>query len=298
MPTQVASLIVHGEGTDGPSVTTVLGALAKPALIGWAARQERKKVAALAGKLYERLFHLLDEPVTPEKFTEILTEEAGKGAHRELLEEASNVGTEVHNRIEWEFKGELGIEREEQAPALTTEQATRSFQRWTEWRASVNLKLLMTEHKLYSHLFGYGGTLDALVEMDDPLHTYAQDHQVPMRKIVVIDFKTGKSVYGEAFLQNIAYRMALAEEGIKTEGGVIVRLPKYDTDPEFDAVPVPVDSSLAPTFLALLVVYKWWAAEEEKSKAKSRKAKNAAEKSSPSPDSNRDSDGPTQQGGQ
>jgi len=86
---------------------------------------------------------------------------------------------------------------------------------------------------------------------------------------VVIDFKTGKAIYAESFLQNIAYRMALQEQGTGTKGGIIVRLPKSAEDPEFDAKVVPNDADLAPTFLALLVVYKWWVKEHNYKSKKS-----------------------------
>ena len=70
---------VFHSGSEAPSVTTILGALAKPALIQWAAKEERKMIAALAARLYERLYLIVDEPVSPEKFYELLMEEAGKG---------------------------------------------------------------------------------------------------------------------------------------------------------------------------------------------------------------------------
>jgi hypothetical protein len=262
------------EGND-PSVTTILSALAKPALIGWAAREERKMVANLAGNLYGRLFDLIEGRVEPQKFTEMLTEELGKGAHRQLVEHAALVGSNVHKRIEWELKGEVGKERTPEAPVLISAQAVRSFEKWQDWRKSVNLKVIAIEKMLHSSLFGFGGTLDLLAEVDgteagpDP-HDVGNPSLVllPIKRIVVIDFKTGKSVYAEAFLQNTAYRLALKEEGIETTGGIIVRLPKVEEDPEFDAVPVPDDPSLAPTFLALRVVYAWWERNEKKSKPK------------------------------
>lgn len=254
--------------SESPSVTTILGALNKPALIGWAANEERKMVAAFAGHLYSNLYDTIEGKVSPEDFSRMLQEQLGKKAHLKLLEKASNVGTEVHKRIEWEFKGELGLERTEESPVLTSEQATRSFKRWTEWRTQVQLKPLLIEHGLYSALFGFGGTLDLLAEIQVPKypklpteHPNAGDTEP---RVVVIDFKTGKSVYGEAFLQNIAYRMALKEEGIDSQGGIIVRLPKYADDPEFDAVQVPDDPFLAPVFIALIVVYKWWEKEHSR----------------------------------
>lgn len=261
IPTAVKTFsLLFAPGGDDPSVTTILQALAKPALVGWAAKEERKMVAAMAARLYERLPLISDEPVPPAKFYDLLMEEAGKPANRRLVERAASVGTEVHNRIEWEFKGELELERSATPPPLSTPAAERAFTRWTEWRAQVQLKVLKTEYRLHSGMFGYGGTLDLLAQMTipDPL-----DPAKTITVIVVLDFKTGKHIYSEAFLQNIAYRMALAEEGVHTDGGWIVRLPKYEDDPEFDAQPVPDDPLLAPVFLALGLVYRWWAKDHD-----------------------------------
>lgn len=265
---QLLQSVFHAEGGDAPSVTTVLGALAKPALIGWAAREERKMVAAIAGRLYQKLDEVVGEPIPSEKFAEMLMEEAGKPANRQLLEKASNVGTQVHKRIEWTFKGELGIEREAEEPQFTSKQAERAWERWKEWRAQVKLKPRAIEKRLFSTLFGFGGTLDLLAEMEIPVG----DGSPEMKTVwVVADFKTGKHIYTESFLQNIAYRMALKEEGIHVSHGVIVRLPKYEEDPEFDAKMVPDDPQLAVVFLALVIVYRWWVEQKEPKKAKASK---------------------------
>lgn len=249
---------IYHSDKDSPSVTTILKALNKPALVGWAAREERKMIAALAGEIYEQLKDIGE--VDRKKFVELVNEGAGKGAHRKFLEKAADVGSKVHARIDWEFKGEMGKEREADPPPLDSEQAQRAFNRWKEWRDSVKLRLVDTERYLFSSMFGWGGTLDGLVYINDIL--------------CVIDFKTGKAVYAESYLQNIAYRIALAEEGIDVKGGWIIRLPKYESDPEFDAVQVPDDSTLGPVFLALKVVHKWWAKAESDAKKK-RPAKGA-----------------------
>lgn len=250
---------------DSPSVTTILNSLAKPALIGWAAKEERKMIAFLAGNLYEKLHQITNEPISKDKFIELLLEEAGKPANRQLLEKAANVGTEVHGRIEWEFRKELGLTHSPEPPKLTSAQAVRAFKRWVEWRTQVKLRPIMIEHRLFSQLFGFGGTLDLLAEIE-----------IDGKKLtVVIDFKTGKAVYEESYLQNIAYRMALKEEGIDSDGGMIVRLPKYEDDPEFDAVSVPDDPNHATVFLALAIVYRWWVrGQEDKKKEKYKQAKN------------------------
>ena len=267
LPSVAVGLLKAAFPSDGdhPSVTTILSVLAKPALIGWAAKEERKMVSLIAGHLYGRLHDLVSEPPSPEKFAEMVDEEAGKPAQRRLLEKAASIGTEVHRRIEWTFKGELGLNRADNEPPLTTKSAIRSFERWVEWRASVNLRVVAIEKQLFSQLYGFGGTLDALVELG-----------VDGKKVLAtIDFKTGKKVYEESFLQNVAYRMALAEEGIQSDMGIIVRLPKYEQDPDFDAVTVPADKTetYKMVFIALAIVYRWWKKPEDEAwKAKKRAA--------------------------
>lgn len=271
IPTAVKTFqAIFNPGGDDPSVTTILQALAKPALMTWAAREERKMVAAIAARLYQRLPEISAEPVSPEKFFDLLMDEAGKPANRRLVERAAFVGSQVHARIEWEFKGELGYPRDaNNPPPLSTVQAENSFKRWTEWRQQVKLRPLKMEYRLHSVMFGYGGTLDLLAEMDETVPVLSDEK--PKRRVIVLDFKTGKHIYSEAYLQNIAYRMALAEEGIHTDGGMIVRLPKFEDDPEFDAQPVPDDPELAPVFLALGIVYRWWAKDHDrKGKDKSK----------------------------
>lgn len=259
----LAEAVFPASQKDAPSVTTILGALAKPALIGWAAKQERLMVAAYAGHLYQQLTQVLEEPLSPEKFKEVLEGDLGKGAHRQILEEAASIGTEVHNRIEWEFKGELGKDRPVEPPPLTTPEAKHSYGLWVEWRKSVQLRVVATEKAIFSFIFGFGGTLDTLAYVTLEGVEY----------LVVIDYKTGKAIYPESWLQNIAYRMALREEGLDATRGIIVRLPKYRNDPEFEAQVVPSDPLLEPTWIALRLVYGWW--HKSKGSASAKPQQNA-----------------------
>jgi hypothetical protein len=76
----------------------------------------------------------------------------------------------------------------------------------------------------------------------------------------VLDWKTGKAVYCEALLQNAAYAHAYVEMGHAKEMpvGLIVRLPKTETDPQFEARVIhPKDQ--ARLFDAFLSVKNVWA---------------------------------------
>ena len=76
-------------------------------------------------------------------------------------------------------------------------------------------------------------------------------------KRCVLAYKTGLRVYRESFLQNAAYRLALAEEGIKTDGGYVILLPKTSDDESFQVVPVPPLSELVGPWQACLVLWRW-----------------------------------------
>lgn len=247
----------YGPNEKRPSVTTILGAvLAKPGLVHWAANEERSLLLTAATELYTELTSTPMDPMTAEQYIGALEMRAGQQrAHRKRLAEAANIGTQVHKRIEYELRTELGLPTRER-PELSTPQARRSFERWTEWRKSVQLRPVEMERKVASDKHGYVGTLDLLAYLED--------------KLDIVDFKTGKKIYRESWLQNAAYRIALAEQGVLTDGGTIVRLPKTADDPEFDAQRIPESfERLSVCFLSLLPLY--YFIEEENAEWRARK---------------------------
>ena len=95
---------------------------------------------------------------------------------------------------------------------------------------------------MYCELCGYAGTLDL----------YAKVSGIP----TVIDWKSGKAIYPEAFLQNIAYRHAADRLGLSSEQGLIVRLPKLLDDPAWEVMTVPETVTLSD-FLAAGNLWRW-----------------------------------------
>ncbi len=206
-----------------PSVTTILNAINKPALLNWMARTERELVSRKAYELYS------DIHTTPklgrEAWSNTLKGRIGKAkAGERLLRKASNIGTETHGLIEWTLRKELGEEAGPE-PALTSGAAKQAFSAWQDWRAQVHLVPRHIEQTVWSSKHGYAGTLDLLAEVDG----------VPG----VIDWKTGKAVYPESHLQIVAYAAALTEMGHAEHlACYIVRLPKQASDPGFEYVEV------------------------------------------------------------
>ena len=225
------------DGATYPSVTTILQIIGKPQLIPWAARVEREMVIAEAGKLYERF---LDEdpklsPGSSASFCLRLQEALGKEkAHTKELAKAGEIGTQVHALIEFTLRMEL-LEKVGPSPALETK-AQFAYASWQKWRQSVRFKPVMVEFTVVSKKYGYAGTADLLAEVDGVL--------------TLVDWKTGKSVYKEAHLQNAAYRQAVREMGLgDPQQGLILRLPKTETDPDFEPVAAADERKSFGTFL-------------------------------------------------
>ncbi len=249
---------VDENGERLPSVTTILNVVAKPALINWAAKEERIMVGEAAGQLYQELAETLRDPLNPEEFTRRLDERLGDvKAHRKKLKEAADIGTSVHKRIEWEFRKELGLPIGPE-PLLTHPKAIRAFDHWKDWRISVKLRVIAIEEGVYSLEYKFAGTLDLLAEVDDPDYGLG---------VEILDFKTGKYIYVESFLQNAAYRIAARERGIHTDRGRIIRLPKEEDDPDFETKVVPSLDVVEKPFISLIPVFRFLKEQEEQRKA-------------------------------
>lgn len=236
------------DGESYPSVTHILGCIGKPALINWAANQERTLVMEASADLYDDVAKL-PKPMSRPSYLSTLQGRIGKvKAHQRELAKAGEVGTQVHHLIEWNLRRALG--QEAGTEPRVVDDAQWAFMAFQDWAASVSLKPRYIEQTVFSRTHGYAGTMDLLADVNGVL--------------TLIDFKTGKAIYAEAHLQNVAYQQALIEMGhVAPVGGVIVRLPKVQTDPAFEVAPVPPVAELFQTFLAVKTVWTWWFAQEE-----------------------------------
>jgi hypothetical protein len=243
-----------------PSVTTILSVIGKPALIAWSGKVEREMVTSASLALYR------DVHGTPKMsdiaYLNTLATRLGKErAHSKELAKAGDIGSQTHALIEWNLRASL-MQQPGPCPHVT-DKATWAFMAWEDWKKSVNLKPIWIEQTVWSDTHGYAGTMDLLAEVNG--------------KLTVVDWKTGKAIYPEAFLQNAAYRHALREMGHGDPvQGIIVRLPKNTEDPEFEAKIIPQsEAKLMETFLHTFELWKWNQIGEEEYQAK-RKAAEAA----------------------
>jgi len=224
------------EGQRLPSVTTVLDIIAKPALGPWYAKEERRYFETA-------MLQVLSRPGArdPEFVLAAVAEAVTgvKAADRER-QKAVAIGTAVHAGIEWALRRHLG-EDAGPAPHLP-EAAAWAVESWKDWARSVDLEPLAIERTVYCLECGYAGTLDL----------YARVKGV----LTVLDWKSGKAIYPEAFLQNLAYRHAAAVAGLPSAQGLIVRLPKQLDDPAWEVMPVPATLTLED-FLAAFRLWRW-----------------------------------------
>lgn len=246
------------------SVTNILGIVNKPALIPWAAKMERIMVVQAAKELYKEG---VAQGLTEDAYITILEARIGKQrASQRELEAAGEIGSQAHAMIEWTLRKAMGQQVGPQPKICDA--AQWAFMAYEDWAKKVALRPIRIEQVVYSMQHKYAGTMDLLAWVAD-----AND----LAHKTLIDFKTGKAIYAEAYLQTAAYRRAIMEMGLDdVEAGMIVRLPKVESDPKFEAVEVPDLEGNFRAFLAALDLWRWQQEREVEYRAKIEALKEAS----------------------
>lgn len=162
------------DGVRVPGVTTVLNLKNKPALVEWAFNLGKNN--------------------------------PGLSSSREYVDDLARIGTACHERIASHLKNKTPdlsdfTGKEIEASAIP-------FGKFLDWTRGKDIKVVAIEKMLVSERHHYGGSLDALLDIDG--------------KRTVTDFKTGKAIYPEYFLQVAAY--AEAEQEVSGEKVAEVRI--------------------------------------------------------------------------
>lgn len=243
-----------------PSVTTILQVISKPALVAWSAKVEREMVTNASADLYLDIAGT--KPMSRMGWLNTLQMRLGKEkAHKKLLEKAGDIGSQIHSLIEWTLRASLM--QQPGPPPLICNPAQWAFMAWEDWRKSVNLKPIFIEQTVWSDNNCVAGTMDLFAELSGEVKAkHWMTGEVVTKTLdkvtAVIDWKSGKRVYPESFLQNAAYRSFLREMGHgDPQEGLIVRVPKIEKDPEFEVVWCPPEEECLPTFYHALKLWKW-----------------------------------------
>ena len=188
----------EGEPFLVSSVTTILdGALAKPALIGWAAKTVAESIAKdwKPGIAYDEI-----------QIAEAIRR--AKQARFSISRGATDIGKLAHDWIERFIRNE--------APELPVNEAAKNCCRAAvDWMAEHKFRSAGPERKIYSRKYKYPGTMDWPCYVDDAFS--------------VVDWKSSKNIYPEMPLQLAAYQQGYEEEtGDKVHYRYVVRLGKVD----------------------------------------------------------------------
>ena len=221
-----------------PSVTTVLGRLAKPALVPWAAKVTAEQAVRMTAS------GALPALVSQDEAAAVA---ALKDAPRNQRDTAGNFGTLVHNALEaWATGGAM--------PPLANEAADA-------WASLLALLGALEVEAIHAEVTVYGLT-------DDPATIYAgtcdliADATLPKRGRVrlALDLKTNRGgAYPEAAYQLAAYRHA---SHLVNDRGDVVPMPGTDgavvlhvRPGEANAVPVDTGDDAWAAFRALRAVH-------------------------------------------
>lgn len=207
-------------------ITSVLGIIAKPMLIPWAAGQvvqyirENARMQTIRGSNW----YAVDNKLL----------EIAKTAHRMKKESAGDIGKVVHGLCETFALANLNNQIDESCVAIfrvTTEtivtltpdeaMVATMFNHFLKWSLDNKVTFVATEQKMYSKTHWIAGTVDAVVLISG--------------KKYVMDIKTYSGIYDRTpFLQMAGYAIMLEEMGHKDiHGTIIVRLGK---DGSFEVV--------------------------------------------------------------
>ena len=214
-----------------PSVTTILSAaLAKPALVPWAA-----KIVAEYAVANKDTWQNLDNQAAIDLI---------KNSHRRISGEAMQLGSSVHTIIE----DLLRNKPVDFIPPQTEHMVRKAAELIQEFRP----KPSHIEVTVWSHKHNYAGSLDAVVEIAG--------------KTYLFDWKTSSGVFPDYALQCAAY--ANADEIIRPDGEIeplpvingfiIAHLPK-DPKERWSLVPMHITDKDFDGFLACKNVFDWQA---------------------------------------
>ena len=136
-------------------ITTVLGVIGKPALIGWAARMACEYVQEHANKVFHEGNFLFYE-VTEEQLKE------AKNTHRKKKEDAADKGHDIHETIET-----LVLEAiQANQGHIKGRSDNPQVQHFIDWAIKNNIKFLESEKQLYNQDLFIAGTVDLVFEKD------------------------------------------------------------------------------------------------------------------------------------
>jgi hypothetical protein len=210
-------------------VTQTCGIIDKSfALVPWAAKMVVEKLLRIIPT--ETVGDVISlRPLTLEEFTRFALD--AKGAHKEKLETAGDIGRAAHLCLEDSIKHAIAETDNVVTTLVNTPfdaQAEHCARVALAWMQTHKVRWTDTERKIYSRTHNYAGTLDAIAYVSS-CDDRACCPEAFEDRLCLIDFKTSNALRTDYCLQVAAYQKAIAEElGIEIKSRIILRLGKED----------------------------------------------------------------------
>jgi hypothetical protein len=214
-------------------VTTVVGIIDKSFMLTpWAAKMAiQKLLRIMPTEMVEGIIRI--KALTFEEFTVIALE--AKGAHKEKLDEASDIGHIAHKCLEDSINYALANDPEKIVRNLinipTDEQAANAANSALNWMRAHNVRWEETESKIYSLQYDYAGTCDGVCVVDSCTDKACCPADFKDRRSMS-DWKSSNHLKIEYLFQVCAYKHAKLEEypNLPIEDIWILRLGKSEEE--------------------------------------------------------------------
>ena len=196
------------DGKPMTGCTTILGILAKPALIPWAAKMAVEHVRSELSKT--------DKWLWSSELSKILDE--AKGAHARKRDDAAESGTDLHALVEEYVRSCIDKNNGDAdwRDRPDAEEMSTSLKMFRDWACKENIRFIATETKLYSKELWVAGTVDLVFEKNS--------------KRFVGDIKTYKKIWDRVPLIQCAGYALMLEEMSGFHMDVETRVPNETID--------------------------------------------------------------------
>lgn len=154
------------------------------------------------------------------------------------VDAAARIGTLSHQMVQDSLQGqETDTSDYSKNEISLAENAILSF---FSWKKQHEIEAILCETPMVSEAFRYGGTVDCYCKLDS----------IP----TLLDFKTGKTIYQDHFVQLAAYKNILVEHGYPVEQCRILRIGRDESE-GFEERSIESTAKYFDIFKNLLSVY-------------------------------------------
>jgi hypothetical protein len=194
-------------------VTQTVGIIDKSFMLTpWAAKMAiQKLLRIMPTEMVEGIIRI--KPLTFEEFTVIALE--AKGAHKEKLDEASDIGHQAHKCLEESILNAMANDPQKSVRQLINlpadELAANAAASGFNWMQRHNVRWEETETKIYSREFDYAGTMDGLATCDS-CDDKSCCPETFKDRLSLIDWKSSNHLKIEYLFQTASYKHAKLEE--------------------------------------------------------------------------------------